>query len=87
MSRREINVLTGEETVDETWTPPPPPPEPDYDALDAAALNAALATPGSIFRALAELTFTEINKLRVKGGDVAYTKAQFVAALKARMRG
>ena len=63
-----------------------PPPPPDYDAMDMAQLNAELINPGSVVRALALVIFAEINKLRVKGGDPAYTLAQFKAALKAQMR-
>ena len=53
---------------------------------DLARLNAVLSEQGSVVRALAEVIFAEINKLRVKGGDPAYTKQQFIAALKAKMR-
>lgn len=53
---------------------------------DQAALNAALTAQGSIVRALGLVMFAEINKLRVKNGDPAYTLAQFVAALQAQMR-
>jgi len=59
---------------------------PDLSKIDTDTLNAALAQEGSVVRALAEIMFAEINKLRVKGGDPAYTKAQFVAALKGKMR-
>jgi hypothetical protein len=45
-----------------------------------------LSQEGSVVRALAEVMLAEINKLRVKGGDAAYTKPQFVSALKAKMR-
>lgn len=58
----------------------------DYDASDTNSLNAALMEPGSVLRALAEVVFVEINKLRVKTGDAAYTKQQFVQAIKAKMR-
>ena len=58
----------------------------DLSAVDTAALNAALVEPGSVVRALGLVMFTEINKLRVKNGDPAYTMAQFTAALKAQMR-
>lgn len=56
----------------------------DLDALDTAALNAALIEPGTVVRALAEVVF-----LISKGSiaiDPARTKTQFVALLKARMR-
>lgn len=59
---------------------------PTSDEIDQDALNKALAEPGSIVRAMADVMMAEINKLRVKGGDAAYTKAQFVAALKGKMR-
>lgn len=59
----------------------------DYATIDQTALNAALVEPGSVVRALGLVTFAEINKLRVKNGDTAYTMAQFKAALLAQMRG
>lgn len=59
---------------------------PDLGALDTDALNAALAQEGSVVRALAMVVFTEINKLRVKDGDSAYTLTQFKNAMKAQMR-
>lgn len=62
------------------------PPAPDLAAIDQAALNAALTAPGSVTRALALVMFAEVNKLRVKNGDAAYTMAQFTASLKAQMR-
>jgi len=71
-----------EELVTRTWTKGPI----DYDVLDQENLNSALTEDGSVVRALAELVFEEINKLRVKGGDPAYTKLQFVQAMKAKMR-
>lgn len=58
----------------------------DVSALDTATINAALMQEGSIVRALGLVIFDEINKLRVKNGDAAYTLAQFQAALKAKMR-
>lgn len=62
------------------------PPAPDLSAIDTAALNEALTSPGSVVRALGLVMFAEINKLRVKNGDAAYTMQQFIAALKAQMR-
>ena len=59
---------------------------PTDDEIDQAALNAALVEPGSVVRALGLVMFAEINKLRIKTGDAAYTMPQFVAALKAKMR-
>lgn len=84
--RRIIDLKTGEETIDEAWVPPAPPPDPDFVALDAAVLNRVLTQDGSIVRALAEVMFTEINKLRAKNGDAPYTKTQFLDALRAKMR-
>lgn len=54
--------------------------------MDLAELNRVLAQDGSVLRALAELTLIEINKLRADHARAPYTKAQFVAALKAQMR-
>lgn len=59
---------------------------PTDDEVDQAVLNDALAAQGSVVRALAEVVFAEINKLRAELGRSAYTRAQFVAALKAKMR-
>lgn len=58
----------------------------DGQSDDTDLLNAALAEQGSLSRALAMVMFAEINKLRVKDGDPAYTLAQFKAALQAQMR-
>lgn len=63
---------------------PAPPLTPDQ--IDTKTLNEALATDGSVFRALAELTLIEINKLRADHARAPYSKAVFVAALKAQMR-
>lgn len=63
-----------------------PAPGPTLSELDQAELNRALATDGSVVRALAELTLIEINKLRADHARPPYTKAQFVIALKAQMR-
>lgn len=54
--------------------------------LDQDVLDAALIAPGSATRAIGLVMFAEINKLRVKNGDPAYTLAQFKAALLAQMR-
>lgn len=59
---------------------------PSTDSIDTASLNAALTASGSVVRALGLVMFAEINKLRIKNGDPAYTMAQFLAALKAQMR-
>lgn len=59
---------------------------PDAASADAGTLNAALAAPGSVVRALGLVMFAEINKLRVKNGDAPYTMAQFKSALLAQMR-
>jgi hypothetical protein len=53
---------------------------------DQDRLNASLVEDGSVVRALGLVMFAEINKLRVKGGDTAYTLTQFKNALKAQMR-
>jgi hypothetical protein len=58
----------------------------DQDVIDLQELNAALAAPGSLVRALGLVTFQEINKLRVRAGLTAYTMDQFMAALKANLR-
>jgi len=61
-------------------------PPPDPTVIDQETLNAALAEPGSVVRALAFLTFQEINALRVRAGLTTYTMTQFTTALKAKMR-
>lgn len=61
-------------------------PVADGQSDDMDQLNAALAEQGSIVRALAMVMFAEVNKLRVKDGDPAYTLAQFKTALQAQMR-
>ena len=53
---------------------------------DIANLNSVLTSDGSVVRALGLIMFDEINKLRVKNGDTAYTMNQFKAALAAKMR-
>lgn len=63
-----------------------PPPRPTVSEIDLAELNRALAEDGSVLRALAELTLIEINKLRADHARAPYSKAVFVAALKAQMR-
>lgn len=50
-------------------------------------LNRTLSQKGTVTRGLAVLMFKEINKLRVKNGDPAYTLAQFTTALQAEMDG
>lgn len=55
-------------------------------ALDVAELNAMLTSEGSVLRAALMVIFIEVNKLRVKTGDPAYTLAQFKNALTAQMR-
>lgn len=71
-----------------TYTPPAPPATPvvDLNAVDLANLNKALVEPGSVVRALGLVMFAEINKLRVKNGDAAYTMNQFITALQNQMR-
>lgn len=66
--------------------PPYVPPVIDISAMDQAALNQALAQEGSVVRALALVMLQEINTLRVRAGLAAYTQAQLVSALKAKMR-
>ena len=56
------------------------------DEIDQDTLNRALVEPGSMVRALGLTMFAEINKLRIKTGNAAYTMPQFIAALKARIR-
>ena len=58
----------------------------DWDAVDFAEVSAALTRPGSVVRALGLLLLQEINKLRVKNGDAAYTMQQFKDALRAQIR-
>lgn len=58
--------------------PLPTPPTPtEKDKAVADGLQAALGDP---VRALGMLAFKEINKLRVKTGDAAYTPVQFWTA-------
>jgi hypothetical protein len=59
---------------------------PSAGVADQAAINDALSSPGMVVRALGLVMFSEINKLRVKNGDAAYTLNQFKAALLAQMR-
>lgn len=68
-----------EEFIADAVLPPVPPP------LNIDMLNAVLASKGSVVRAVTVLMFGEINKLRVKNGDPAYTMAQFKNALDAEM--
>lgn len=82
--RREVNVVTGEEI--ELPDAPPSGSPPNFPQLDADSLNAALTEQGSVFRALAEVLFSEINVLRTAAGLTLRTKTQFIAALKAQMR-
>ncbi len=78
----------GGKLINGVYTPPivVPPTPVDLPARDADALNEALTAPGSVVRALGLLMLEEINKLRVRNGDAAYTMAQFINALKAKMR-
>lgn len=80
MTADEIAARQAEEAA---WAARPIPTD---DEIDQAALNVALVEPGSVVRALGLVMFAEINKLRVKTGDPAYTMLQFTAALKAKMR-
>lgn len=54
--------------------------------IDQAELNRILASSGSVVRALALLTFQEINALRVLANLPAYTMEQFTTSLINRMR-
>lgn len=56
--------------------------------LDAAVLNAVLAAEGSVVRALALVLLQELNTVRTRLTTPlpAYTQAQLVSALKAKMR-
>ena len=54
--------------------------------IDQDTLNVALIAPGSVVHALGLVMFAEINKLRVKNGDAAYTLAKFKKALLAQVR-
>jgi hypothetical protein len=80
----EVLEFTGNGGVIGPYEVPPPPLTPSE--FDQATLNRELAADGSVLRALAELTLIEINKLRADHSRPAYTKAQFVTALKAQMR-
>lgn len=59
---------------------------PTDDEIDQEELNRALIMEGSIVRAIVEVMFIEVNKLRIKDGDSEYTRLQFVNALKSKMR-
>lgn len=59
---------------------------PTNTEIDTGQLNAVLAGEGSIVRALGLVMFEEINKLRVRSGQVAYTMDQFKTALISKMR-
>ncbi len=98
VQRDESNKVKGiyavlQPGIAEEWLPPDSPdvlaflnPIIDTNLLDQETLNQALIAPGSYTRALGLVMFDEVNKLRVKGGDAAYTLNQFKAALKAKMR-
>lgn len=60
----------------------------DTAVIDQEMLNAALAADGSVVRALALVLLQEINTIRTRLPTPlpAYTQAQLVAALKAKMR-
>lgn len=85
MTRREVDVGTGEE-VEHPDAPPSDSPPLDFNAIDLAALNAALVQDGSVVRALAAVLFSEINILRTNAGLAVRTKIQFETALKNQMR-
>ena len=83
--RYEIDIKTGKR-VEHPDYPPTPEPEIDFDKLDQDTLNNALTAEGSVVRALALVVLDQINALRIKTGDKAYTMPQFMAALRAKMR-
>lgn len=58
----------------------------DIDAVNLITLNDMLTAPGTATRALALVTFDEINVLRVNAGLQARTLTQFKAALQVRMK-
>lgn len=58
----------------------------DWDSVDQDELNRVLAEDGSVVRALAVLTFKQINNLRSNAGLSTFTMEQFISALKAEMR-
>ena len=70
-----LSTLTPDDYVAETQS-----------EFDTGAINAALASEGSVFRALAELIFEQINTLRSEAGLSTFTKAQFKSALLDKMR-
>lgn len=83
MTERVLNLSTGQ-TEERPFTPT----SPDWSTVDQDALNAQLAAEGSVVRALALVLLQEINTIRTKLVPPlpAYTQAQLVAALKAKMR-
>lgn len=83
---RHRQMLAEWESEGNTIAPYVAPPVKTNTEIDQEALNEALVAPGSVTRALGLVMFAEINKLRVKSGDPAYTLNQFKAALLAQMR-
>lgn len=83
--RYEVDLKTGQRTElpDAPLVAQPPV---DLAAMDIETLNSTLTANGSVVRALGLVMFAEINKLRVKNADPAYTMQQFLDALKAQMR-
>jgi hypothetical protein len=81
--QRVVDFVDGGGVIGPYVTPPPPPP---VEQIDQATLNAALSAPGSVVRALALVMLQEINTLRTRAGLAAYTQAQLVTALQAKMR-
>lgn len=59
---------------------------PTIDEIDTEELNRVLLSEGSVLRAICELMLQEINNLRVRAGLTAYTRQQFVTALRNKMR-
>jgi len=76
-----VAVSVGDVWDGSVFTPYIPPPKPTPVEL----MNLELSRPGSVVRALAMVTFREVNKLRVKNGDAPYTLEQFKAAIAAEL--
>lgn len=83
-----VSVMREGKVVElEQWAEPVQPTI-DLSAVDQDTLNVALTAEGSVVRALALVLLQEINTLRSKVIPPlpAYTQAQLVSALKAKMR-
>ena len=87
----DLTIIEGVVSVDPVVPPTP-------DEIDTANLNGELAVEGSVVRAIAELFFEDRNKMAKAIADATslasvkaafppeYTRAQFIAALKRKMR-